>query len=163
MISLKIPARVVKRAKVVFIIYKVLFLLFAIPAQAEGPPSGIVERRFKVTFYCSCKKCCGRHSPQRGGSGLTSLQVTPIPFRTVATGDPLLLGRWLWFDDLGGWVYASDTGTSCKSKAAKRLGCVAEDQVDVFVGGPEWHKHATRLGVQEWTGKYHPLEMEARK
>lgn len=91
------------------------------------------------------------------------MQVTPIPFRTVATGDPLLLGRWIWFDDLGGWVYASDTGTDCRSKAAKKLGCVAADQVDVFVGGPEWHRHAARMGVQEWVGKYQPLETEARK
>jgi hypothetical protein len=162
-LKITLPSGLRRRIKRLFILYKVLFFLFCLPAMAEGPAATgeVVKRRFRVTFYCSCRKCCGRHSPQRGGSGLTALQVVPKQFATVAVGDPSLLGRWLWFDDLGGWVYASDTGTPCNSKNAKRVGCVAADQVDVFVGGPEWHKHAQRLGVQEWEGRYVPLAFDA--
>lgn len=89
-----------------------------------------------------------------------------MPFRTVAVGDRSLLGKWIWFDDLGGAVFASDTGVECKlsvrsvvryTKSKKRStvvkGCVALNQVDVFVGGPEWHKHALKLGVMEWEGR----------
>lgn len=120
------------------------------------PPSPLVgpalagERTFKVTFYCSCKKCCGRYSPQRGGSGNTTLGHAPLAFRSVAVGDRSLLGKWIYFQDLGGWVYASDTGAKCKRKGQH---CVANNQVDVFVGGPEMHRHALRLGVMEWTGR----------
>lgn len=73
-----------------------------------------------------------------------------------------MLGKWIIFDDLAGPVFASDTGVPCtsqtpsKSRRKKRrhsVGCVSRDQVDVFVGGPEWHRHAARMGVMEWEGK----------
>jgi hypothetical protein len=67
-------------------------------------------------------------------------------------GDKSLLGRWLYFEDLGGWVLAADTGVVCTQRAKKK-GCVAENQVDIFIGGPEMHRHALRMGVMEWTGK----------
>lgn len=121
-------------------------------------------RIFKVTFYCSCPKCCGRYSPNRGGSGLTARGNQPLPFRTVAVGDPALLGKWIYFEDLGGWVLASDTGVICPLtgrsftggliKSKKRsIGCVARNQADVFVGGPNMHKRALEMGVQEWEGR----------
>jgi 3D (Asp-Asp-Asp) domain-containing protein len=101
-----------------------------------------VLRPFKVTFYCSCSKCTGKSSPQRGGRGLTRLGNAPVAFRSAATGDPALLGKWVHFDDLGGWVHLSDTGSAVK-----------RNQVDLFIGGPEMHKHALRLGVVEWWGE----------
>lgn len=73
------------------------------------------EITFKVTFYCSCRICCGRYSPQSGGAGLTARGNQPIPFGTVAVGDPDLMGRWIYFEDLGRWVLASDTGAPCTS------------------------------------------------
>src|SRR5687768_13201439 len=76
----------------------------AIPATAQE-----TSRTFKVTFYCSCHKCTGKYSPSRGGAGLTARGNQPLPFRTVAVGDPALLGKWIYFEDLGGWTLASDT------------------------------------------------------
>lgn len=100
------------------------------------------KRRFRITFYCSCSKCTGKSSPQRGGKGLTRLGNVPIAFHTAATGDPSLLGRWVHFDDLGHWVYLNDTGSKVK-----------RNQVDLFVGGPEMHHRALQMGVQEWVGE----------
>jgi hypothetical protein len=131
------------------------------------------ERTFKVTFYCSCAKCCGKYSPSKGGAGLTARGNQPLPFRTVAVGDPALLGKWIYFEDLGGWTLASDTGAKClsisglnvitnmlrirkptkKPAAGAAPGCVATNQVDVFVGGPNMHRRALELGVQEWKGR----------
>jgi hypothetical protein len=62
-----------------------------------------------------------------------------MPFRTVAVGDPGLLGRWLYIEDLGGWVLASDTGARLK-----------RNWVDVFIGDSRMARHARRLGVQHW-------------
>lgn len=128
-------------------------LLLDAPALNVPLPPRVEERRFKITFYCSDKRCCGRHSPQRGGNGNTATGHAPVPFRTVATGDPTLLGKWIFLEDLHGWVYASDTGAPCTKRAKKRFGCVAKNQLDVFIGGAEYHKAALRLGVMEWTGK----------
>lgn len=98
---------------------------------------------------------------------------SPIPFRTGATGDPRLLGRWVYFQDLGAPLFLSDTGAPCKAKRqapppkkARKGGskkslspgspfqgpCVSEEQVDIFVGGPEMHRHALRMGVMWWEG-----------
>jgi 3D (Asp-Asp-Asp) domain-containing protein len=84
----------------------------------------------RVTFYT-----CGegfRHCLTKRGN-------QPIPFRTVAVGDRKLLGRWLYIEDLGGWVHASDTGSRLKTNA-----------VDVFIGEARMARHARRLGVQHW-------------
>ena len=62
-----------------------------------------------------------------------------MPFRTVAVGDRALLGRWLYIEDLGGWVHASDTGAGLK-----------RDWLDVFIGDVRMAAHARRLGVQHW-------------
>jgi hypothetical protein len=62
-----------------------------------------------------------------------------MPFRTVAVGDRRLLGRWLYIEDLGGWVHASDTGRALKPH-----------MIDVFVGDARMASHARRLGVQHW-------------
>jgi len=55
-------------------------------------------------------------------------------------GDRALLGRWLYVEDLGGWVHASDTG--------HRLG---RNALDVFIGEERMARHARRLGVQYWS------------
>lgn len=125
------------------------------------------KRAFKITFYCSCWRCCGRHSPQKGGHGDTTLGNTPLPWRTAASGDPALAGRWVLLPDLGGEVYVSDTGVRCARTGVKvgtsrgrrensQRGCVAPNQLDIFVGGPEHHVDALRLGVQWWEGEVRP-------
>lgn len=147
-----------------------LFLLAHSWGESKLTPvhQGSDKRIFKVTFYCSDKKCCGRYSPQRGGSGNTTRGNTPIAWRTAASGDPDLHGKWILLQDLGGPVFVSDTGATCdrnkktggevgrkrrgQAPGVLRLGCVASNQLDIFVGGPEHHKDALRMGVQWWEG-----------
>jgi 3D (Asp-Asp-Asp) domain-containing protein len=84
----------------------------------------------RITFYT-----CAEGTPQC----LTKQGNQPMPFRTVAVGDRRLLGRWLYIEDLGGWVHASDTG-----------GALKPHMIDVFVGDSRMRSHALRLGVQHW-------------
>jgi 3D (Asp-Asp-Asp) domain-containing protein len=84
----------------------------------------------RITFYT-----CAEGTPQC----LTRQGNQPMPFRTVAVGDRRLLGRWLYIEDLGGWVHASDTGRALKPNT-----------VDVFIGDSRMVRHALRLGVQQW-------------
>lgn len=101
--------------------------VLTVPSAASG---GCVTRAMRVTFYT-----CAEGSPHC----VTKRGNQPMPFRTVAVGDPALLGRWLYIEDLGGWVHASDTGSELK-----------RDWLDVFIGDVRMAKHARRLGVQHW-------------
>jgi 3D (Asp-Asp-Asp) domain-containing protein len=85
----------------------------------------------RITFYT-----CAEGAPQC----LTKQGNQPMPFRTVAVGDRRLLGRWLYIEDLGGWVHASDTGRALKPH-----------MIDVFIGDSRMVSHALRLGVQHWS------------
>src|SRR5512135_2794526 len=84
----------------------------------------------RITFYT-----CAEGTSQC----LTKQGNQPMPFRTVAVGDRRLLGHWLYIEDLGGWVHASDTGRALKP-----------NMVDVFIGDSRMVRHALRLGVQQW-------------
>jgi 3D (Asp-Asp-Asp) domain-containing protein len=102
-------------------------------AMTLAPTAGANEcetRTMRVTFYT----CAEGFS-----HCLTHAGHQPIPFRTVAVGDPALLGRWLYIEDLGGWVLASDTGSALK-----------KNSIDVFIGEGRMAVHARRLGVQFW-------------
>ena len=88
-------------------------------------------RTMRVTFYT-----CAEGTPPC----LTKRGHMPLAFRTVAVGDRKLLGRWLWLEDLGGWVHATDTGGGLK-----------RDSIDVFIGEGRMAPHARRLGVHYWT------------
>jgi 3D (Asp-Asp-Asp) domain-containing protein len=90
-----------------------------------------VTRSMRITFYT-----CAESLPQC----LTKSGNQPIPFRTVAVGDRRLLGQWLYIEDLGGWVHASDTGAALKPNA-----------IDVFIGEARMVPSARRLGVQHWS------------
>jgi 3D (Asp-Asp-Asp) domain-containing protein len=89
-----------------------------------------VTRPMRITFY-TCAEGFRHCLTKRGNQ--------PMPFRTVAVGDPALLGRWLYIEDLGGWVLASDTGAHLR-----------RNWVDVFIGDSRMASHARRLGVQHW-------------
>jgi len=109
-----------------------VLLAWSLPAAAQT--SDVVEcapRTMRVTFY-TCGEGSSRCLTRRGHN--------PIPFRTVAVGDRALLGKWLYVEDLGGWVHASDTGSGLKP-----------GWIDVFVGEARMVSHARRLGVQYWT------------
>jgi 3D (Asp-Asp-Asp) domain-containing protein len=105
----------------------VLALSFAAPARAlPDCPS----RTMRVSFY-TCAEGFAHCLTKRGHQ--------PIPFRTVAVGDRALLGRWLYVQDLGGWVHASDTGASLR-----------RDWIDVYIGESRMAPFAHRLGIQHW-------------
>jgi len=65
-------------------------------------------------------------------SELTKTGHHPLAFRTAAVGDRRLLGQWLYVEDLGGWVHASDTGRRCS--AGKPGPCLSQDTIDIFIG-----------------------------
>jgi hypothetical protein len=104
-----------------------LAFILAIPAGASG---GCASRTMRVSFYTCAEGL--RHC-------LTKRGHQPIPFRTVAVGDRELLGRWIYVQDLGGWVHASDTGSSLR-----------RDWLDVFIGDSRMAPFAVRLGIQHW-------------
>ena len=114
----------------------VVILILTLVALGEAPATGAAEaaecesRSMRVTFY-TCAEGFSHCLTKQGHQ--------PIPFRTVAVGDRSLLGRWLYVEDLGGWVLAADTGAALK-----------KDSIDVFVGEGRMAVHATRLGVQHW-------------
>ena len=100
---------------------------------ATVPAAGLAEcvtRPMRITFYTCAEG--SRHCLTKQGN-------QPMPFRTVAVGDPRLLGRWLYIEDLGGWVHASDSGAALQPNS-----------VDVFIGDARMARHARRLGVQHW-------------
>jgi hypothetical protein len=88
------------------------------------------SRTMRVSFY-TCAEGFAHCLTKRGHQ--------PIPFRTVAVGDRTLLGRWLYVQDLGGWVHASDTGVALR-----------RDWIDVFIGDSRMAPFAHRLGIQHW-------------
>jgi 3D (Asp-Asp-Asp) domain-containing protein len=87
----------------------------------------------RVTFY-TCAESSAHCLTKRGNQ--------PMPFRTVAVGDRALLGQWLYVEDLGGWVQASDTGAG-----------LGKNSLDVFIGEARMTDAANRLGVQHWEVK----------
>ena len=99
-----------------------------VPSEAAD---ACAPRTMRVTFYT-----CAEGTPPC----LTKRGHMPLAFRTVAVGDRKLLGRWLWIEDLGGWVHATDTG-----------GALQRDSIDVFIGESRMAPHARRLGVHYWT------------
>jgi 3D (Asp-Asp-Asp) domain-containing protein len=108
-----------------------VLLAWALPAAAQSSDLACEPRVMRVTFY-TCGEGSSRCLTRRGNN--------PIPFRTVAVGDRALLGSWIYVEDLGGWVHASDTGQGLKP-----------GWMDVFVGEARMVTHARRLGVQYWT------------
>src|SRR5262245_41672585 len=100
-------------------------------ASPAGALPDCASRTMRVSFY-TCAEGFSHCLTKRGHQ--------PIPFQTVAVGDRTLLGRWLYIQDLGGWVHASDTGASLR-----------RDWIDVFIGDSRMARFAHRLGVQYWT------------
>lgn len=118
------------RARSLVILTLALVALGQTAAAGPGDPSECESRSMRVTFY-TCAEGFSHCLTKQGHQ--------PIPFRTVAVGDRSLLGRWLYVEDLGGWVLAADTG-----------GALKKNSIDVFMGEGRMAQHATRLGVQHW-------------
>lgn len=115
----------------VFLLVAGLLAVAPRAGAADAAVDACAPRTMRVTFYT-----CAEGTLQC----LTKRGHVPLAFRTVAVGDRKLLGRWLWIEDLGGWVHATDTG-----------GALKRDSIDVFIGESRMVPHARRLGVYYWT------------
>ena len=87
---------------------------------------------FRLSFYCSCEKCCGAQS-----TGLTKSGTTVTEGRTIAV-DPKVnpLGSRVYIDGYGVFI-AEDVGSAIK-----------ENKIDIAVGN---HEQALKLGIDEAT------------
>ena len=124
------------RARSVAILTLALVALGEAAVAGPGDASECETRSMRVTFY-TCAEGFSHCLTKQGHQ--------PIPFRTVAVGDRGLLGRWLYVEDLGGWVLAADTG-----------GALKKNSIDVFMGEGRMARHAMRLGVQYWNVRVCP-------
>jgi hypothetical protein len=115
--------------RIAVLAWSALLLPLSSAAPARALPD-CASRTMRVSFY-TCAEGFAHCLTKRGHQ--------PIPFRTVAVGDRTLLGRWLYVQDLGGWVHASDTGVG-----------VRRDWIDVFIGDARMAPFAHRLGIQHW-------------
>ncbi len=84
---------------------------------------------YKITFYCSCSKCCGK------SNGITASGTKVKEGRTVAVSrSKIKLGSKLFIEGLGNFI-AEDTG-------------VSGNTIDVFVNS---HAKAYQMGVRYCT------------
>jgi 3D (Asp-Asp-Asp) domain-containing protein len=125
------PRRAVHSAALsVVILTLALAVLCEAAVAGPGEASECESRTMRVSFY-TCAEGFAECLTKQGHQ--------PIPFRTVAVGDRGLLGRWLYVEDLGGWVLAADTGAALR-----------KNSIDVFIGEGRMARYAARLGVQHW-------------
>lgn len=86
---------------------------------------------FKITAYCSCAKCCGKYSPERGGEGKTSSGTVPQAGLTVAS-NVLPQGTYVMFNN---HVYkVEDTGSGLQG-----------NWIDIYMNS---HQEALNWGVK---------------
>lgn len=90
---------------------------------------------FTLTAYCTCKKCCGKNSPEvTGKPSRTRSGTTPVQGRTVAVDKNVIpLGTHIFIN--GHEYVAEDTGS-----------WVEGNDVDIFFNS---HKEALIFGVQK--------------
>lgn len=100
----------------------------------ESKPKTIYMGNFKLTAYCSCKKCCGRWSPEvTGKASFTESGTNPKQGRTVAVDKRVIpLGTKILID--GKEYIAEDTGSAVKG-----------NHIDIYFDS---HKEAYRFGTQ---------------
>jgi 3D (Asp-Asp-Asp) domain-containing protein len=100
----------------------------------DDHPEIVQSHEFKFTYYCGCKKCCGKYSSGSESEAYGCKGDKLFPYHSVATDpDIISYGTELW-DDEGNHYIAADTGSG-----------VDGYHIDLFVGN---HKEAIKLGVQ---------------
>lgn len=89
---------------------------------------------FRITGYCSCKKCCGKYSPEvTGKKSKTATGTTPKQGRTIAVDpDVIPYGSKVYIN--GNEYIAEDTGGAINGKS-----------IDVYFNS---HKKALKWGVK---------------
>lgn len=87
---------------------------------------------FRLSFYCTCEKCCGAYA-----TGLTKSGTTVTEGRTIAVDPKVIpLGSRVYIDGYGVFI-AEDIGSAIK-----------ENKIDIAVGN---HEQALKLGIDEAT------------
>lgn len=85
---------------------------------------------FRLSFYCTCEKCCGAYA-----TGLTKSGTTVTEGRTIAVDPNVIpLGSRVYIDGYGVFI-AEDIG-----------GAIKENKIDIAVGN---HDQALKLGIDE--------------
>lgn len=88
---------------------------------------------YKITYYCPCKKCCGKN-PWDKGYGITATGTVATEGRTIGVNPKLIpYGSQVYIEGLG-WFVAEDTGGGLKGK-----------HIDVFMAS---HERALKAGVR---------------
>lgn len=88
---------------------------------------------YKITYYCPCKKCCGKN-PWDKGYGITATGTVATEGRTIGVNPKLIpYGSQVYIEGLG-WFVAEDTGGGLKEK-----------HIDVFMAS---HERALKAGVR---------------
>jgi 3D (Asp-Asp-Asp) domain-containing protein len=129
-IEKEVPVEVTKKVEVIVkeeVIREVPVLVEAgLPIQYES------LGKFRITYYCSCKLCCGKAS-DHPYYGITASGAKVRQGVTVAVDPKVIpLGTYLWIDGIGFRV-AQDTGRLIKGNI-----------IDVYVNN---HKKALNNGV----------------
>lgn len=87
---------------------------------------------FRLSFYCTCEKCCGAYA-----TGLTKSGTTVTEGRTIAVDPKVIpLGSRVYINGYGVFI-AEDVGSAIK-----------ENKIDIAVGN---HEQALKLGIDEAT------------
>lgn len=87
---------------------------------------------FRLSFYCTCEKCCGAYA-----TGLTKSGTTVTEGRTIAVDPKVIpLGSRVYIDGYGVFI-AEDVGSAIK-----------KNKIDIAVGN---HEQALKLGIDEAT------------
>lgn len=87
---------------------------------------------FRLSFYCTCEKCCGAYA-----TGQTKSGTTVTEGRTIAVDPKVIpLGSRVYIDGYGVFI-AEDIGSAIK-----------ENKIDIAVGN---HEQALKLGIDEAT------------
>lgn len=87
---------------------------------------------FRLSFYCTCEKCCGAYA-----TGLTKSGTTVTEGRTIAVDPKVIpLGSRVYIDGYGVFI-AEDVGSAIK-----------ENKIDIAVSN---HEQALKLGIDEAT------------
>ena len=87
-----------------------------------------------LTFYCPCKKCCGK-SPGQKGYGITATGTTATEGRTIGVNPKVIpYGSQVYIEGFG-WYIAEDTGGGIRNK-----------HIDIYVDN---HNKALQLGRQK--------------
>jgi 3D (Asp-Asp-Asp) domain-containing protein len=107
----------------------------ALSSQSDDTPSPAVQwetRQMRVTAYCPCEKCCGRHADGITASG-----------HTIQDGDTFVAadGRYSFGTEMLIPGYNNDKPV----KVLDRGGAIRGDKLDVFFNS---HQEALEWGVQ---------------